>query len=230
MTMIDLLPAPAVSATLETQDRCRPQRVLVVDEHELIQLGLRAVLDEAEWVETCFIAGSHENALHIARRHHPQIVLISASLGGRSALELCRELRGSMPHVKVVLMAGEGRISASMALSLGAVGALSKHLPHQAIVDMTKRIADGARVFPKGDMAPEVHLSRRESDVLQHLACGLSNPEVADVLNLSRHTVKQHTSAVYRKLGVRNRAEAASRAQELGLLSTPELPDHLRAS
>ena len=59
----------------------------------------------------------------------------------------------------------------------------------------------------------------RELDVLQHLASGLSNPEVAASLNLSRHTVKQHTSAVYRKLGVRNRAQAASRAQELGLVA-----------
>jgi len=55
--------------------------------------------------------------------------------------------------------------------------------------------------------------------VLQHLAAGLSNPEVAQQLNLSRHTVKQHTSVVYRKLGVKNRAQAASRAQELGLVA-----------
>jgi two-component system response regulator DesR len=60
-------------------------------------------------------------------------------------------------------------------------------------------------------------LTARERDVLVHLARGLSNPEVASALNLSRHTVKQHTSAVYKKLGVRNRAEAASRAQRLGL-------------
>jgi two-component system response regulator DesR len=63
-----------------------------------------------------------------------------------------------------------------------------------------------------------VRLSPRELDVLQQVSSGLSNPEVANLLNLSRHTVKQHTSAVYRKLGVRNRAQAASRAQELGLL------------
>jgi ATP/maltotriose-dependent transcriptional regulator MalT len=79
-------------------------------------------------------------------------------------------------------------------------------------------VAEGGRVFPKGQAAPRVKLSKRELDVLHHLAAGLSNPETAATLNLSRHTIKQHTSSVYRKLRVRNRAEAASRAQELGLL------------
>jgi ATP/maltotriose-dependent transcriptional regulator MalT len=64
-----------------------------------------------------------------------------------------------------------------------------------------------------------VQLSTRERAVLQQVASGLSNREVGASLHLSRHTVKQHTSAVYRKLGVRNRAEAASRARELGLLA-----------
>ncbi|MEU5060162.1 MULTISPECIES: LuxR C-terminal-related transcriptional regulator [unclassified Streptomyces] len=99
-----------------------------------------------------------------------------------------------MPYVKVVLLSGEGRMSAALAS------------------------AHGARVFPKDERPAAMRLSKRELDVLQHLVLGLSNPEVAAVLNLSRHTVKQHTAAVCRKLGVRNRAQAASRAQELGLV------------
>jgi two-component system response regulator DesR len=80
-------------------------------------------------------------------------------------------------------------------------------------------VAEGARVFPKEKaQAGSVHLSKRELDVLQLIVAGMTNPEVAALLNLSRHTVKQHSSVVYRKLGVRNRAQAASRAQELGLV------------
>jgi len=218
MTIVATRPAPPSHPVHVLDDRCRPQRVLIVDEHELIQAGLRAVLAAASWVESCLVAGTADAALQIARRHQVQLVLVSASLGGRSGPDLCRRLRATMPHVKVVLMAGEGCISAPLARSLGAVGSLSKHMPGQTIVAMAKRVVDGGRVFPKSSTVPEVQLSQRESDVLQHLACGLSNPEMATVLNLSRHTVKQHTSAVYRKLGVRNRAEAASRAQELGLL------------
>lgn len=203
----------------QTKDGCRPQRVLVVDELELMQAGLRSVLASAPWVHGCLVAGSAEIALQMVRRYQPQLVLVSTSLGGRSGPELCRTLRERMPHIKVVLMSGDGQVSAALAASLGAVAALSKNMTRGALLMALKRVADGARVFPKVSASSEVKLSRRELDVLQHLASGLSNPETAATLNLSRHTVKQHTSAVYRKLGVRNRAEAASRAQALGLIA-----------
>lgn len=204
--------------TLDPEDACRPQRVLIVDENELIQVGLRSVLGELSWVAGCFTVGTVDAAAQVVRRHQPQLILISASLDDRAGLELCRWLHQRMPHIKVVLMASEGRVPAALAVSLGAVGALSKQMPPEEIVTAVKRVVDGGRVFPRNVDASDVQLSRRELDVLRHLAAGLSNPETAAVLNLSRHTVKQHTSAVYRKLGVRNRAEAASRAQELGLL------------
>jgi two-component system response regulator DesR len=204
----------------DVEDRCQPQRVLVVDEHELLQVGLRAVLTREPWVAACLGANSVEMAWDVARRHHPQLVLISATLGGRSGLGLCRAFKDRMPHVKVMLMSGDGRISTALALAHGAVGFLPKHMPAAAIAAAVKRVAEGARVFPKDPAASSsVQLSKREMDVLQHLVTGLSNPEVAALLNLSRHTVKQHTSVVYRKLGVRNRAQAASRAQELGLVA-----------
>lgn len=199
--------------------RCQVQRVLVVEDHELVLTGLRALLVQQPWVASCLVASSAEMAWRVARRHRPQMVLVSTSLGGRSWLELCRLFRACMPHVRVVLMSGEGRVSAALALQNGAVASLSKQMSTTVIAAALRSVAEGARVFPKDRGPAAVQLSGRELDVLQQLACGLSNPEVAASLNLSRHTVKQHTSAVYRKLGVRNRAEAASRAQELGLLA-----------
>ncbi|WP_188111266.1 response regulator transcription factor [Nocardioides antri] len=201
-------------------ERCRPQRVLVVDDHELTQAGLRAVLAREDWVDSCLGAASVEAAWSIARRHHPQIVLLSTSVQGRPGLELCRAFREHMPYVKVMLMSNDGTVPASLARAHGAVGILPKQSPISGIVASVRRVAEGGRVFPKGAVAPDsVQLSRRELDVLRYLVSGLSNPEVAARLNLSRHTVKQHTSVVYRKLGVRNRAEAASRAQVLGLVA-----------
>ncbi len=200
-------------------DRCQLQRVLVVDENELVQAGLRSVLADQPWVAACLLATSAATAWQVAQRHQPQLVLVSTSLGGRSAIELCRAFREKLPHVRVVLMSGEGRVSAAMAMMNGAVASLSKQMPTQAIVTTLQRVAEGARIYPRDDGANAERLSPRELQILQRLAVGLSNPEVAAVLNLSRHTVKQHTSAVYRKLGVRNRAQAASRAQELGLLA-----------
>lgn len=206
------------SGGAELADRCQSLRVLVVEEHELVQAGLRAVLADEPWVAACLGASSAEMAWHVARRHQPQLVLVSTSLAGRSALELCRMFRERLPHIRVVLMSDEGRVPAAVALLHGAVASLPKQLPVAAIVAAVGRVAHGERVFPK-ETAPTAALSKRELEVLQHLATGLSNPEVAVALQMSRHTVKQHTSAVYRKLGVRNRTQAASRAQELGLLA-----------
>ncbi len=200
-------------------DRCRPQRVLVVDEQELIQAGLRAVLSREGWVERCYGASSTEEAWSIALRHHPQLIVLSMSVGGTSGLELCRQFRARLPYAKVVLMSGEGWVAAALATANGAVGFLPKQTAVAGIVQALRQVAEGARVFPKEKTeADSVHLSKRELDVLQLIVAGMTNPEVAALLNLSRHTVKQHSSVVYRKLGVRNRAQAASRAQELGLV------------
>lgn len=216
--MTALALAPALDDFHGTEDACRLQRVLVVDENELVQAGLRSILVDEPWVASCLMASSAEIAWRVAQRHHPQLVLVSTSLGGRSALELCHVFRERMPHVRVVLMSGEGRVSAAMGKLNGAVASLSKQMPRQVVTSALKTVADGAKVFPRDTGSPAIRLSPRELDILQHLATGLSNPEVAAALSLSRHTVKQHTSAVYRKLGVRNRAQAASRAQSLGLI------------
>lgn len=214
-----LVATERVAPANTSEDRCQLQRVLIADEHELVQAGLRAVLMDEPWVASCLGAGSAELAWQVARRHQPQLALVSTSLGGRSGLELCRAFKERMPYVRVVLVSGEGRVSAALASAHGAVASLSKQMPSAAIVSALKRVAEGARVFPRDEVNGAVQLSKRELDVLQHLVLGLSNPEVAALLNLSRHTVKQHTSTVYRKLGVRNRAQAASRAQELGLVA-----------
>ncbi|WP_170931266.1 response regulator transcription factor [Aeromicrobium sp. PE09-221] len=200
---------------------CRPQRVLVVDDHELVQAGLRALLARESWVTMCLGASSAEMAVEVARRAMPQLILVSMSVRGQSGLDLCRELLARMPHVRVVLMSSEGRVSTSLAQAHGAVGFIRKGMPAAAIVTAVKRVAEGEKVFPKAmsELDDVVALSKREMDVLQHLVSGLSNPEVAARLHLSRHTVKQHTSTVYRKLGVKNRAQAASRAQALGLVA-----------
>jgi two-component system response regulator DesR len=210
---------PLMFAEEVQQDRCQAQRVLIVEEHELLQAGLRAVLLDEPWVTSCLGVATADLAWQVARRHQPQLVLVSTSLPGRSGLDLCREFHAQLPHVRVVLMSGEGRMSAALALLNGAVAALPKQMPTAALVAAVKRVAEGGRVFPKDTGPLPLRLSKRELDVLRHLVSGLSNPEMALSLNLSRHTVKQHTSAVYRKLGVRNRAQAASRAQELGLVA-----------
>jgi len=117
-------------------------------------------------------------------------------------------------------MSGSGRVSRAVALAAGARGFFPKDWSCDAIVSAVYRVSMGKTVFLKADdPADSRRLSRRELDVLQQLVNGLSNREAASVLHLSRHTVKQHTCSVYRKLDVRNRAEAAGRARLLGLVA-----------
>src|SRR5579884_3663196 len=188
--------APADDVRSLTGSRCQPQRLLVVTEHELLRAGLRAVFVGESWVDSCLVANSAETAWQVARSHHPGLVLVSTSLRGKSGIELCRRFKEHMPYVRVVLLSTEGRVPAASALAHGAMAALSVHMPAAAMVAAVKRVAEGARVFARDTVPPAVHLSKRELDVLQHLSSVFSNPEVAEFLNLSRHTVKQHTSAV----------------------------------
>lgn len=200
-------------------DDLQAQRVLVVDEFEMVQEGLWSILTEQPWVASCLVASTAETAWQIARRQHPQVVLISSTLADDAAFALCRAFRERMPHVRVVLTAADGRISAAAGRLHGAVGYISKQMPATAIVDALRRIVEGDRVFPKAQYAEGgVRLTARELDVLRRVASGCSNGEVANALCLSRHTIKQCVSEVYRKLDVRNRTEASGRARELGLL------------
>lgn len=200
-------------------DDFQPQRVLVVDEYEMVQEGLWSILTEQPWVSACLVASTAETAWQIARRQHPQVVLISSSLADGAAFQLCRAFRERMPHVRVVLTAGDGRISAAVGRLHGAVGCVPKQMPAVSIVDTVRRIVAGDRVFPRRvETTAGVRLTARELEVLRRVASGHSNGEVAEALCLSRHTIKQCVSDVYHKLDVRNRTEASSRARELGLL------------
>ncbi len=195
------------------------RRILVVDDHEIVRTGLRLVLSRQCWVARCVGAAGGAQAVELARRYVPHVTLIDVLLGAESGLDVCRMLLAENPDMKVILMSGSGRVSRPVAIAAGALGFFPKDWSSDAIVAAVRRVSVGKTLFRRSDDGvPNQPLSRRELDVLQQLVNGLSNPEVASALFLSRHTVKQHASSIYRKLGVRNRAEAASRARLLGLV------------
>jgi DNA-binding NarL/FixJ family response regulator len=193
--------------------------ILIVDDHEVVRVGLRSLLARVDWVSRCVGAGSEADAVDMANRYEPHVALVDLCVGEESGLDICRSLRVAQPNMNVLLMSGAGRITPAVARAAGAHGFVSKDWRAATMIEAVRLSAAGRPVFAKqeDERSSGQTLTRRERDVLIHLARGLSNPEVAAALNLSRHTVKQHTSAVYKKLQVRNRAEAASRAQRLGL-------------
>lgn len=196
------------------------RRILVVDDHEMVLVGLRQLLGRQPWVERCLTATRSDEAVRLVRRYEPHVAMVDLFVGTEPGIDICRLLRAESPSLKVVFMSGLGSVAVAVARYAGASGFFPKHWPGDAVVEAVRRVSIGQMIFPQASKAEPVHLlSKRERDVLEHLVHGLSNPEVAAALHLSRHTIKQHASGVYRKLGVRNRAEAASLARQLGLVS-----------
>ena len=118
----------------------------------------------------------------------------------------------------MLLISGAGRMSPAAARAAGASGFVSKDWEAHEVATAVRMVGLGMTMFPPKAEQPAPLLTEREREVLDLIAAGSTNREIAERLYLSPHTVKEHTSALYRKLGARNRAEAVQRAQRIGLL------------
>ena len=195
----------------------RNLRVLVVDDHDVVQWGFRLLLTGQPWVERCLSASTIEEALALARRYEPHVALVDLFLGGHSGAELCEAIRATSARTRVLLISGAGWISPQAARAAGAAGFVPKDWSAQDVARAVRLVGRGMTVFAPRSEQPSALLSEREREVLTLMASGATNREIAHRLYLSPHTVKEHTSALYRKLKVRNRAEAVRRAERLGL-------------
>ncbi|HEX2128818.1 MAG TPA: response regulator transcription factor [Solirubrobacterales bacterium] len=193
-------------------------RVLVVDDHDVVHWGFRLLLERQAWVERCAAARTAEEALTAVERLRPDVALVDLFLGDESGAELTKELKSRSPQTRVLLISGAGRVSRGVATAAGASGFVSKDWGAPDVVKAVRMVALGMEVFGPQSEAPKPILSGREREVLAEIASGATNREIAQRLYLSPHTVKEHTSSIYRKLGVRNRAEAVRSAQRIGLI------------
>ena len=205
-------------------------RVLLVDDHALVRSAIRQAL-EAPDVTVVGEARSAEEALEMAPRLRPDLVLLDIDLPGMSGIEAVRELAPRLPDTRVVMLTvSTDRRDLLDAVRHGAAGYLTKDLSGEALLRAVRGIRRGdlpmsrvhaalvvdhlARTGPSGaSAADEVGglLSAREQEVLRLLAEGMTDREIANALAISPRTVESHVSSVLRKLGVRNRAEAAQR-------------------
>ncbi len=203
-------------ATLTSDDR-RRLRVLVVDDHDVVQWGFRLLLTQQPWVERCLSATNAAQALALAQRYQPHVALVDLFVGDESGAEICETLRRASPVTRVLLISGVGGISARAAKLAGASGFISKDWAAQDVARAVRMVGLGMTLFTPQSEQPTGLLSERERQILAQLATGATNREIAARLHLSPHTVKEHTSALYRKLDVRNRTQAVQRAQRIGL-------------
>jgi DNA-binding NarL/FixJ family response regulator len=189
-----------------------------VDDHDVVHWGFRVLLGQQDWVERCLAARTGAEALEHVNTFAPDVALVDLFLAGESGADLCASIRKASPSTRVLLISGSGRMSPAAARAAGASGFVSKDWDASDVAAAVRMVGLGMTMFsPKSDQ-PEPILTGREREVLDLIAVGSTNREIAEQLFLSPHTVKEHTSALYRKLSARNRAEAVQRAQRVGLL------------
>jgi DNA-binding NarL/FixJ family response regulator len=214
VSLPDVNPSRIASGSAE-----RRLRVLVVDDHEVVHWGLRLMLGEQPWVERCLSARNGEEAMTLLTRYDPHVALVDLFVGQESGAEICERLRAKRPETNVLLISGAGRISPTAARAAGAAGFISKDWPAADIAGAVRMVGLGMTVFRPQESPAGPRLTEREREVLDLIGSGATNREIAEQLYLSPHTVKEHTSSLYRKLAVRNRAEAVQKAQRLGFIA-----------
>jgi two-component system, NarL family, response regulator DevR len=206
-------------------------RLLIVDDHEVVRLGLRTLLTEEADLEVVAEAGTAEQALMQVANHHPDVVILDIQLPGRSGLEACQEIRKKFPETQVVILTSHGGENfAEQALRAGAAGYVLKQVGNEELVRAIRAAKRGEMALDPRTAAQVVGrlknlqsqsdanafraLSPRELDVLVPLARGKTNGQIGQLLNLSEKTVGNYVSNMFEKLGFTNRIELAAYAFE----------------
>ena len=208
-------------------------QVLVVDDHALHRDGIRQILGQHPDIQVIGEAESAELALVLINKLQPRVVLMDIRLPGMNGIEATRRIRRDHPGTRVlVVTAYDDDEYVRGALEAGASGHLSKAAPGRQLVEAVRAVAAGGtiiepvaltRLLAGGDAAQPraVQLTDRELAVLDLLAQGLHNKQVATRLGISRRTVERHCDSIYDKLGVGSRTEAVVQAISAKLVSLP---------
>lgn len=204
-------------------------RLLVVDDHQVVRLGLRALLESEPDLLVVGEAGTAAEALTMAERLQPDVVLMDVRLPDQSGIFACRQIRQRWPAMHVLILTSFADEALVLeAIEAGAAGYVLKQLDSDDLVRAVRAVGKGDAVLDPvvtrqvlvrvrraehdSHEAAFRDLSARELEVLAQVAEGKTNAEIARVLILSEKTVRNHVSTILEKLGVTNRIEAATYA------------------
>jgi DNA-binding NarL/FixJ family response regulator len=212
------------------------RRVIIVEDHPMYRQGLRRMLEETGRFAVVGEAQNGHEAIHQADIHHPEMILIDVQLPGVTGLKVARVLRKQHPTAKIVILSmhiDDERLFE--AIRAGAVAYITKDTDSETLIDSLRKVAAGENLInqmvlsrpqlawrvlsefralandPEGDSVIAngvLPLSSREIEVLDCVAQGLSNKEIAEALFVTEQTVKNHMTSVLRKLNVNDRVQA----------------------
>ena len=190
-------------------------RTLVCDSHAASRIGLGVMLSRQSWAGRGLLASDRDEAVVLARRLKPDVAIVDISDVGPFVGAYIAPLRAARPAM-AILLSSHCRASPGVSLSAaGASGLLSPGFTVEELVSAIYEALLGDEIPRLGQARDVSDLSERQREVLALISTGATNREIAAAMQVGTETVKKHAEAVYRKLGVRNRTEAAQRAAEL---------------
>ena len=203
-----------------------PTRVLIVDDHAILRMGLASLLSSKKDIEVVGDAADGPEGIRRAIELKPDVVVMDLMMPGMGGAEATARLIEKAPDAKVLIITTfDTSDGIDRALKAGARGAIMKNCDFEELVDALRTVASGGsyiapdvkRLFSNDP--PAITLSPRQREMLQSIARGLSNPDIAKQFGISIYVVKEHIAALFAKIGAANRSEAVAIAMRTNLLA-----------
>ena len=201
-------------------------RILLADDHMVVRMGIASVLTFAGGMEVVGEAETGLAAVKLAHELKPDVVLMDLKMPGLGGAEATAQIHAQDPEVKVLILTSfAASVDIKKAMDAGASGALEKNSSRTEIIDAIHGVASGQQVMSEEirntirsiSVIPE--LSQRKVEILNLVAKGLSNREIAEIVGVTSETVKDHVAKILKAIGASTRAEAVSMAINLGLIT-----------
>ena len=197
-------------------------RVLIADDHELMREGLGTLLQRDRCIEIVDEVGDGQDAINVARRAQLDIILMDVNMPGIDGIGATRVIKKEQPSAKIIALTAYGDGKVLEMVKAGVSGYVLKDITGEELIDTIHKVMDGEnvihpRVFKRlikelsnqEYQSQKLKLTKRERDVLAHLVTGSSNRDMAESMFISEKTVKNHLTSIFRKLGVKDRTQAA---------------------